>query len=143
MSKQEAAFRQAISYAREFENMMEYPVTGERRWLVNCGRCWPKKLDDGNYIYVVMPETGEIRFSEKPRPYSKIHHPELCHGKNVIGAGLFTVFQNQVIKISNESGHYGPDGLSMSYVKMAFEHWQAPLVENLEIDERWEVFGNQ
>lgn len=143
MSKENAAFRQNISYARTFENMMEYPVTSERRWVVSSGRCWPKQLDNGNYIYVVMPDTGEIRFSQKPRPYSKIHHPELCNGKEVIGAGLFTIRENQVTIISNESGHYGPDGLSMYYVKMAFLYWQAPLAENVKIDTRWEVFGNQ
>jgi len=47
------------------------------------------------------------------------------------------------VKISNESGHYGPNGLSMAYVKKAFLHWQASLREDLQIDKTWEVFGNQ
>ena len=143
MSK-EQAFLHFISVAKRFENIIgEYELTGERRWVINSGRRWPRNLEDGNYVYVVLPETGEVRFSEYPRPKCKIHHSELCNDSEVIGAGLFKLHNGEIICISNESGHYGPDGMSLVFVKAAFEHWQLPLAENLEFDDRWEVFSGR
>lgn len=123
--------------------MYPYPNTGEKKWVLTKGRGWPRKLDDGAYVYVVLPDTGEVRFSEKPRPYSNIHHPELCAGEEVAGAGLFYLRQKVIVRISNESGHYAPAADSMYFVKMAFRHWGAPLAENLDTDTSWEIFGNR
>lgn len=142
MSKEQDGFSQFISCARAFSNFYEYPITGERKWVITQGRGWPKDLPDGNYVYVVLPDTAEIRFSEKPRPHSEIHHPELCDGEDVIGAGFFRLYKGKIVFLSNESGHYAPDGWSMRYVRRAFEHWGLPLADELEIDTRWEVFAN-
>jgi len=141
MSSKHQEFLNTLSYARTFENTMPYPTSSERRILVAKGRPWPKKLDDGKYVYVLMPNHGEIRFSELPRPKSVIHHPELANGYEVIGAGLFTIANTIVTELSNESGHYMPDAESMYYVKLAFFFWGAPLGSNLNIDTRWEAFS--
>lgn len=134
-------FKDQLSYARSFSNRMNYPPSNERRVIVSRGRPWPKRLPDGQYVYVVLPNTGEVRFSETPRPESKIHHPALCNGGDVIGAGLFMLHKTIVAELSNESGHYAPDSDSMYYVKLAFVFWGIPLSNQLNIDTRWEAFS--
>jgi len=138
----ESEFEDRISYARVFENTEpDYPVTDEKKWVVSKGRGWPSSLENGDYIYVVIPWSGEIRFSWVPWPKTRMHHPELCKGEEVIGAGFFRLADEQITLLSNESGHYRPDGWSMDYVKTAFEYWQAPLADDLKVDDAWEVFS--
>ncbi len=134
-------FQQRLSYAQIFENTMAYQLTGEKRWVVGQGRPWPKLCCDGTYPYVLLPD-GELRFSDKPWPDSKMRHPELCRGEEVIWAGIFIMKDGKVISISNESGHYAPNSDSLYFVRMAFKFWEAPLSESLVTDGRWEVFGN-
>ena len=100
-------------------NELPYPDTGERRWVLNKGRGWPRILPDGSYIYTVTPD-GEVRFSEHPRPTSQMHHPELVHGKEVIAAGMMNIQHNIIVAIDNESGHYAPDEDS---VLLALQHY--------------------
>jgi hypothetical protein len=94
---------------------------------------------NGNYLYVTLPD-GEIRFTEFPRPQSKMHHPELVNGRPVIAAGIFMLFNCKVLMINNESGHYMPDVDSVMYAKFAFQFWGIPLAENLKLDSRWAHF---
>ncbi|KKU87031.1 MAG: hypothetical protein UY17_C0032G0007 [Candidatus Beckwithbacteria bacterium GW2011_GWC2_47_9] len=136
------SFQQDLSTAITYENQMKYKVTGEKKWVVRKGMPWPIVCCEGTYPYIVMPD-GEVRFPEKPWPISKMRHPELCNGKEVIGAGIFEMRDKKIVSISNESGHYGPKSDSLYYVKLAFKYWSAPLAENLKSDGRWELFGNR
>jgi hypothetical protein len=129
-------FRYFMSVGRRFWSEGDYPVTGDEIRVVCKGRNWPPVMRDGTYPYVVLPD-GEVRFSRFPRPECSIHHPELCREQEVVGAGMFRVCEGEIVKISNESGHYRPDVDSLVYTKKAFGHWGAPLAENAQFDGNW------
>ncbi len=136
-----AQFQKSLSTARTYENVMGFDITYEKKWVVRKGMHWPVVCCEGTYLYVVLPD-GEIRFPEKPWPESQMRHPELCNGKDVIAAGIFTIKESKIVSISNESGHYGPSSESLYYAKMAFRFWGAPFSDELKEDGHWEMFGN-
>ncbi len=134
-------FEYFMSVGRKYRSSGDYPLTGDEVQVVCKGRNWPPIMENGVYPYVVRPN-GEVRFSRYPRPECKMHHPELCNEKEVVGAGMFKVYDGQITKISNESGHYQPGVDSLVYTKKAFRHWNAPLVENAEFDGNWVFTSN-
>lgn len=131
-----ASFKYFMSVGRRYRSRGEYPETGDEIQVVCKGRNWPPIMEDGVYPYVVQPN-GEVRFSREPRPKCKIHHPELCQEREVVGAGMFQVHEQEITRVSNESGHYQPGIDSLIYIKKAFEHWDAPLAKNAEFDGNW------
>lgn len=129
-------FKACIEAAPRYPNLLGYPTTGERKWIIRKGQPWPCHLTDGKYLYVVMPD-GEIRITENPRPISKMHHPELAKGKEVIAAGIIITEDKKVTFISNESGHYCPDADSVNFALLAFDYWRIPRVQNITVDSSW------
>lgn len=121
-----------------YSNKIYFEPTGERRWIIRKGMPWPKTLKDGMYPYCVL-EDGEVRFSERPRPESNIHHPELVNNKDVLAAGMFRINDKKITYIDNQSGHYAPEADSINYAIMAMQHWGIPL-ENLQVNNTWEVY---
>ena len=136
--REETQFLHELSCASVHQTEGDYEKTGGRRWVIRKGRSWPAKvIENGTYPYVVMPN-GEIRLSEYPTSRSSMHHPELCRDREVIGAGMLTVREKQIVDLSNESGHYTTDANSMYFVRKAFEHWNLPLSEDIKVDTKWE-----
>ncbi|MDP3998595.1 MAG: hypothetical protein Q8P89_03185 [bacterium] len=136
-------FRDLLSPASRYLNRVDYPITGENKWVVRRGFEWPGNLiKAGLYAYVLMPD-GELRIAANSRPQGKIHHPELTHSKGiknpkeVIGAGMMKIEEGQVTCISNESGHYCPDVDSLFYVQTALEFWGIPLKNPLQKEDKW------
>ena len=132
-------FRFTLSVAPRYYPSGEYPLRGENIWVVGEGRPWPQCVSDGEYPYIVCDQ-GEIRFSELAIPNTEMHHPEMCGNEPVVAAGIFKLNEGQVVCLSNESGHYRPEDDSLFYAKQAFQFWNVPLSEDLEIDNRWALF---
>lgn len=137
MTKEEFLF--TLSIAPKYLPKGEYPIRGEKIWVVGEGKPWPRSLSDDHYPYVVC-EQGEIEFSQLPSLKTKMHHPEMCNNEPVIAAGIFRLYKSQVIKISNESGHYRPGEDSLLYAKYAFQFYNVPLAENMVLDDKWSLW---
>src|SRR5207248_3064063 len=73
----------------------------------------PVDIGQTNGIYV-MDENGNMYVGEQE--VFRIHHSSLASGEDPMGAGHIEVRDGQVIKINEETGHYGeyqPPGRSL------------------------------
>ncbi|MBF0312682.1 MAG: hypothetical protein HQK52_04660 [Oligoflexia bacterium] len=59
-----------------------------------------------NALYAI-DENGELYVSTYSRVGS-FHHSSILGGKPVLSAGMITIVQGKIVKITNESGHYKP-----------------------------------
>lgn len=86
-------------------------------------------LESGDvYIYALLPKEG-LRVVKKNQGNSKISHAVVANNKDVICSGevrLRTILVNgkkqEVLDISNDSGHYMPDTKGLPQVIKAFEN---------------------
>jgi hypothetical protein len=88
----------------------------------------------GKHIFIMTPE-GEIRAvdpwaaktvtdrEDGGRTLEMINHSSLAAGGEVAGAGELTVADGNLQQISDQSGHYRPDGVMMSHVLMQLDQF--------------------
>ncbi|MFF5956818.1 hypothetical protein [Streptomyces luteogriseus] len=60
----------------------------------------------GRFVYVVLP-SGELRVTRIGNYYG---HIDLAQGQPVIAAGEIKLWQGNIKRINNMSGHYQPKG---------------------------------
>jgi hypothetical protein len=70
------------------------------------------KLADGLYAYAYRAHDNRIAIVNTglhPNTDRVVKHSYLASGKDVYAAGILQVKDNQIVRISSESGHYRPD----------------------------------
>jgi hypothetical protein len=70
------------------------------------------KLADGLYAYAYRAHDNRIAIVNTdlhPNTDRVVKHSYLASGKDVYAAGILRVKDNQIVRISSESGHYRPD----------------------------------
>ncbi|MFC2061138.1 hypothetical protein ACFLUV_01345 [Elusimicrobiota bacterium] len=76
-------------------------------------------LRDGTYLYAIDTDNRfrYVPLNEKNKQY--IYHTQLAEGKNVFGAGDFTVRDGRILQINTRSGHYMPKPAYINYAYAA------------------------
>jgi len=131
----------ALSTEPHYSSEGAYPLTHEKKWVIRKGQPWPgRAITDGTYVYCVVPQDNdiaEVRMSMLPRPESNIHHPELAKDMDVLAAGLMEVHEGVVVCVSNESGHYRPEPVSIGIAIAVFQYWEIPVSEDIKHEGWW------
>lgn len=116
-----------------YDNQLPYEKTGTKKWAIRKGMPWPTRaLENGNYPFCLL-SNGEIYITRRPRPHTNANHPELVKGQPVVTAGILKWNDGEVIRVSNESGHYLPSVESIDAMMLAMRFWRVPISEKVEI----------
>lgn len=124
---------------------------------------------DGLYIFV-LDERGAlwIRRSDRPKDSGEygvvgdpkkygcgdnppgdgmahmfVRHSQLAHGRPVFSSGQLQIYNAKIIWISNASGHYRPDFVTLEYVQDVLDGWNIPRAygPNFMRKEGWDKTG--